>query len=202
MVVAAAWTEAAHVEEGEQNPFLAEPKIDGHQISKAPHEQQRSHDEHQGNRDLHHDKEALERKALAGGGETAPSGLDGGARFDMRGAKGGREAEDGAGECANRCSEGEHTPVRGQLEMQRIALRAQKIEDALAQCAREHQPECGPSPCEQQTLAQRLPNQPAAGSPERQAHRKFTLPGAGAGKHEIGEIGARDQQDEAGDPEE
>ena len=36
----------------------------------------------------------------------------------------------------------------------------------------------------------------------RQAHRKFTLPGAGAGKHEIGEIGARDQQDEAGDPEE
>src|SRR5438270_604925 len=82
--------------------------------------------------------------------------------------------------------------------MERIALRAQKIEDALAQCAREHQPKCGPSRCEQQTLAQRLPNQPAAGSPERQAQRKFTLPGAGAGKHEIGEIGARDQQDEAG----
>src|SRR5439155_16559584 len=80
-----AWgeSEAAHVEEGEQNPFLAEAKIHGHQISKAPHEQQRSHDEHQGNRDLHHDKEALERKALAGGGKAAPSGLDGGARFDM-----------------------------------------------------------------------------------------------------------------------
>ena len=95
-------SEAAHVEECEQNPFLAEPKIDGHQISEAPHEQQRSHDEHQGNRDLHHDKETLERKALAGSGETAPSALDSGARFDMRGAKGGREAEDGASERAKR----------------------------------------------------------------------------------------------------
>src|SRR5262249_24907661 len=109
----------------------------------------------------HGDEDALKPEAL-----TSPAGSRIGfqrrARIGVRRPPSSRQAEQHACDHAEQRSQSEDTPVHSQIERDRIASGAEKVDDSRREYVAEREPGERAERREEKPFGQKLPRQPAA----------------------------------------
>ncbi len=135
----------------------------------------------------------------APGAGAARLGLEGGVHIGARGEPRRHEAEEDAG--AERDEEGEREDPRIEAELERTGGAAddEAAVDDPVETEGERDAEQAARAREQDGLDELLPDEMEAGGPEGGADGELAQPGGGAGELEVGEVGAGDEQYEAGE---
>ena len=102
---------------------------------------------------------------------------------------------------ADGADERHQPPVAAELKRDRAGRCAKQRHQRARRQERDRDGQHGAGGGDEQALDQQLRHETAARGADRRAHGDFPLAGAGAREHERGEIAARHQQDEAGEPE-
>ena len=129
------------------------------------------------------------RLALEGGGQL------GAGRLPRR-----HQAEDQARGQGDGKGEEKHPPVGRRAQAAACLLEGERAEQGGADPGREHEAGGASERSEEKALHQELAHDVAATSPQGQAHRDLPLAGGCARQQEIGDVGARDQENEADHP--
>ena len=188
-------------EKANQDAALSHAGVEGHQVAIAADEEQRGDQQHHGDGDLGDDHQALHGEALAAAGASALAGLERADRVDAGGAHRGKGAKDDAGEPRDRGGEEQHAPVGDDGEMNRILAGVERRNQQAAQGLRERDAERRSAEGKQAALDEQLRGDAAARCSEGHADGHLALAGAGAGEHQVGQVGAGDEQDQSGDGE-
>ena len=116
-------------------------------------------------------------------------------------AHGGDGAEDDAGERGHDRGEEQHSPVGDDGEMDGVLAGVERRDEQPAEGLRQRDAERCSAEREQAAFDEQLPQHAAARCAEGHADGHLTLPRAGAGEHQVGEVGAGDEQHQPGDGE-
>ncbi len=122
-------------------------------------------------------------------------------RIDAGGAHCGKRSKDDAGEPRDRGGEEQHAPVGDDGKLNRILAGIERWNQKAAEWLRQGDAERRSAEREQAALDKQLRGDAAARCSEGHADGHLALAGAGAGEHQIGEVGAGDEQHQSGDGE-
>ncbi len=149
-----------HLKSRQEYALRAEAGIHGDQPAETPHEQKRACDEHEGDRDLHHHQQALKSEPSTVHGEPAASGLDDRGGLATRAAQRWHQPQQNARDRSDGGGEGQHTPIRGEIEMQGTTASTEKTENLPAQGGSQAEAKRGAGSSQQEAFRQRLANEP------------------------------------------
>ena len=180
---------------GSDDTFGVQARVDGEGLGKAVDEETGAGEEHQGHRDLNHDKHTAQGADAASRGRAARAALD-----DL-GQVGAQDMEDGdeAGQHADQESQADGEAEDAQVERRRQGLRQHlgHVEIAHAQRApREREAEGGAERGEQQAFEQQLTRDGRAAGAEGGTDRELRLARVGAHEQEVGDVHAADEEHE------
>ena len=128
-------------------------------------------------------------------GASALAGFERADWVDAGGAHGGERAKDDAGEPRDRGGEEQHAPVGDDRKMNRVLAGVERRNQKAAQGLRERDAQRRSAEREQAAFDEQLRGDAAARCSEGHADGHLALARAGAGQHQVGEVGAGDEQD-------
>jgi hypothetical protein len=171
-------------------------------VAQTLHEQPGRHEERHRQGDLGGDERGAEARGDARGADhLAGAGAD---RADQVGARAVQRREEPEGEPRrerHRGGERHGPPVEREVQhLERFGL--EQRADAGERPARDHEPRRAPEQREHARLGEQLRDEPPPTGAERQPHGHLRLAARAAGEQEVGDVGAGDEQDDAGDAEE
>ena len=135
----------SQVEAGHQHAGCDETRIERHEIAQRSAQQQRTHDQYQGQGDLQHDEAATDHHAFATVAGAARTGLHRVARIGVGDAKGRGQAEQHTRQTSEQRHEAEHAPSRRQVDEHATrAVGVEKGDEAAAEPLREEPPPRAP----------------------------------------------------------
>ena len=169
------------------------------QADEASHQQAGADQQHQRDRDFRDHEEAAQPAPAAAEAAFAlrvpAARLERGVEIDARRAQRRREAEEDAGANRDGKGEDEHRGVEPNRFEPRDVARVDRPDD-LQRDLGDRQAGGAAENAEQHALGQQLADEAFPARAERRPDGDLFLPAGGAGEQQIGDVGARDQQDE------
>ena len=108
------------------------------------------------------------------------------------------QTKKGAGQRGRGARKRDHSNVHCEIYKQRIPFRMEQRDQKLDQPLRQQDTRASARHDQQEALRQQLPHQAPARGSQRQPHSDFSLPRAPPRQKQVGEVGAGDQQHNAG----
>jgi len=165
-----------------------------HEIAERPYEQECTHQQAQGEGNLHYDQRPAQYKAFLPRACSASANLHCYARIRVRRLNCRSQAEQYAGKDCQPSGETEYPPIGREIDENAVLLRAKKCHQHSTQnlCQRSagNRSERG----EQQALGEKLANQSCARGAQGQPQCHFPLPRCCTCQHQVREVCASDQQ--------
>ena len=186
----------------QQHVLPVESQFDGVEVRQRAPEQARGHDQHQRESNLRHDEDLAQphaTPAAAGrsGERTGPNLLQRRHQIDAGSLNRRGQPEHQSGEDRKRERHAQHVPV--QLRVQRevfAAVGEQEREHADAPRG-EQQAEHATDRGEHHAFGQKLSNDPHPAGADAEPHSDFAPPRRRARQQQVGDVGARNQQNQA-----
>ena len=184
------------IESDNQQRIAIETEIDCRERRKRPQKKAGADDQHERQRHLQHDKRLTQHpRPLAGDG--APLLLHRLDRLDASGAKCRHDAKQQRRRDRHGGGEPEHAPVEREIERYGFLVRGELLHQESAAPPRQHQPKRRSGAGQDQALGEQLARDPELRRAHRQPKAQLVAPGIRAGQHQVGDVGAGNQQHEA-----
>ena len=177
-----------------------ESRLDALKRNGAANEQARADEQHEGDRQLADDEAGAQPVAHAAHRGATSAFLEDRLHIGARRPDRGGEAEENGARQRDEQREPQHDRVERRLLEARHAIRRSR-DEGLDAPGGEREPRGGGDQREDEALGQELPDHPAAAGAERGANRHLPGPRGPAREQQVGDVAARDQQDEADRPE-
>jgi hypothetical protein len=182
----------------EQHAFRVEADVDALELDQASREQSGSHEQDERHRNLRDDEHAAQT--------DAPGSLRGTTgRFQCRqgidspGPQRGGEPEHERGQDGDTQRECQHTHVRRRIDRQRQGTRRHRCQ-GRARPPGEQQSRNAAGRGEKQRLGERLPDDAHPSGTDGETHGRLAAPRFAASQHQVGDIRAGNDQNEANQP--
>ena len=176
------------------DPGLPKSRIQRSQILVAPYEKKRPHQQHHRHRYLCHHHCPLYPESMPIAHYAAFARSQRGHGIRSRTAHGRKRSTEDAGCGAHGRGKQQHSPIRGNYQMNRVSGCIQRCNQSSAQRLSQRDSKSRSEKGKQCALNQHLAQQPSPGSPQRHADCDLSLPAARSREHQVCQVGTSNQQ--------